>query len=592
MNLLLHGVMPDKMTIRNGDSLAVDWPEDPENPDQGVLFDAVVMNPPYSLKNWNRNELKVSDPRFEIAGVLPPNSKGDYAFLLHGLYHLGQQGTMAIVLPHGVLFRGASEGEIRKRLLEKNYIDTVIGLPSNLFTNTGIPVVVIILKKNREIGEPVLIIDASKNFIKVGKQNVLQEKDISKIVDVYVNREEVLGYSHLATREEIIENEYNLNIPRYIESLDEEISHDVDAHLYGGIPKKNIDDLKVIHKMVPEVLKKSMEEIREGYFKLNKSIEELTEEILKDENVLAKSMEIEEKTNEYISKYQSKLKEINSKAEATDISKDMLEEIKEMLMNFDNISVYDGYQIIAEIWNKNLRKDTELIAENNFYELGRKREPNLVTKGSGKNRRLEQEGWKGVLVPNELVKKHLFSEEREIIDSKKSELDELETKISELVEAAKEEDTDENLALYDVLKKNDEDEPMDSFESKALKEEIKNAEKGSMEYNLLKKVDKLLKEKSAVSKEIKESEQDLETTVQDRIENLTDSEIDFLVNEKWFGNTVCEMVKLVESPLKAELDTLKMLNERYSYTLSDIDEEIKNLETEFQELLSQLVVIE
>jgi type I restriction enzyme M protein len=162
MNLLLHGVRPERMTVRNGDTLAEDWPEDPERPNEGVLFDAVVMNPPYSVKNWNREDLKVSDPRFEIAGVLPPNSRGDYAFLLHGLYHLGPEGTMAIVLPHGVLFRGGTEGEIRKRLLDRDLIDTVIGLPEKLFTNTGIPVCVIILKKNRDLKDPVLMIDASK----------------------------------------------------------------------------------------------------------------------------------------------------------------------------------------------------------------------------------------------------------------------------------------------------------------------------------------------------------------------------------------------------------------------------------------------
>lgn len=147
MNLLLHGVRPDKMTIKNGDTLSHDWPEDPDRPNEGVQFDAVVMNPPYSAKKWNKSNLKVSDPRFEVAGILPPDSKGDFAFLLHGLFHLGTNGTMAIVLPHGVLFRGGAEGEIRERLLEKNYIDTIIGLPSNLFTNTSIPVAILVLKK-------------------------------------------------------------------------------------------------------------------------------------------------------------------------------------------------------------------------------------------------------------------------------------------------------------------------------------------------------------------------------------------------------------------------------------------------------------
>src|SRR5690625_458662 len=247
MNLLLHGVSPRRMTIRNGDTLAEDWPEDPERPNEGVLFDAVVMNPPYSLKNWNEHDLRVTDPRFEIAGVLPPDSKGDYAFLLHGLFHLGQEGTMAIVLPHGVLFRGGAEGEIRKRLIEKNYIDAVIGLPDKLFTNTGIPVTVMILKKNRPLNEPVLIIDASKSFVKEGKQNVLQEKDIAKIVDTYVERREERGYSHLATKNEIVENEYNLNIPRYIETIEEVFHHDFYDHFYVGIPLAQIEKLTVLH---------------------------------------------------------------------------------------------------------------------------------------------------------------------------------------------------------------------------------------------------------------------------------------------------------------------------------------------------------
>src|SRR5699024_11764299 len=143
------------------------------------------------------------DPRFEIAGVLPPDCKGDYAFLLHGLFHFGHEGTMTIVLPHGVLFRGGAEGEIRKRLLDKNQIDAVIGLPDKLFTNTGIPVTVIILKKNRALDAPVLMIDASKSFVKEGKQNVLQEKDISKIVETYIERTQEKGSSHKSSQREI-----------------------------------------------------------------------------------------------------------------------------------------------------------------------------------------------------------------------------------------------------------------------------------------------------------------------------------------------------------------------------------------------------
>ncbi|CUL07055.1 type I restriction-modification system subunit M [Listeria monocytogenes] len=590
MNLLLHGVRPEKMSVKNGDTLSEDWPEDPSRPAEGVLFDAVVMNPPYSLANWNKSNLKVSDPRFEIAGVLPPDSKGDFAFLLHGLYHLGQTGTMAIVLPHGVLFRGGTEGEIRKRLLNKNYIDTIIGLPGNLFTNTGIPVCVLILKKNRAISDPVLVIDASRNFIKVGKQNELQEKDIARIVDTYVERAEKAGYSHLASREEIIENDYNMNIPRYVESIDEEIPHDVDAHLYGGIPQANIDELKTLQTTVKNVLDNALKPIRDGYVQLEKPMDELTNEVLTDKNITTKSDIIREKSEAFIELYWKKLHEINNIVDVNSLMEEMLVNIKELLSSFDGIDVYDGYQVIAEVWKNSLTHDAELIAGGGFYTIGRTREPNMVTKGSGNKKREEQDGWVGAIVPNELIAKRLYSEELQIIEDKKARLTAVEAELSELVEAAKTEDSEENIALFESLKKNAEGEPQDSFESKTVKAELKKITKDSPSYKLLKKVDGLITEKSALGKEIKAKENELKEAVYERILVLTDEEIDELVFEKWFGTMVDDLVKLIELPLKKELDIIKQLHERYAETLDDIDQESKKLENELEKLMSELVV--
>ncbi|MEX6702323.1 type I restriction-modification system subunit M [Peribacillus frigoritolerans] len=589
MNLLLHGVRPEKMTIKNGDTLSQDWPEDPERPNEGVQFDAVVMNPPYSAKNWNKSELKVSDPRFADFGVLPPDSKGDFAFLLHGLFHLGINGTMAIVLPHGVLFRGSAEGEIRKRLLDKGRIDTIIGLPSNLFTNTGIPVVVMILKKNRDLGDPVLVIDASHSFIKVGKQNILQEKDIAKIVDTYSNRAEIPGYSHLATREEIIKNDYNMNIPRYVEADDSEIPHEVDAHLFGGIPQKNIEDLKILNSTVPDVLKSSLNTIRPGYVELVKTVDELRTEVLSDSRVVTMTQEVETKARDYVSKYWDILRNVDGSSNLTQLMDDMLVEVKEILSEFKYIDAYDGYQIIAEIWKNVLTHDTELIASSDFYTIGRTREPNLVTKGTGKNKREEQDGWVGSIVPNDLIAKRLYSTELEDIESEKSRVQEIDNELSELVEAAKVEDTDENNALYDVIKKNDEDEPQDSFESKSVIAEFKKATKGTIEYDLLKTVEKLMTEKSSLNKAIKVEEKALKEMIYERILNLNDEEIDSLVHEKWFGNTVHALVSLVAIPLKTELSTLEMLNKRYENTFSEIDTESRDLESMFESLMSELV---
>ncbi|MGX7349235.1 type I restriction-modification system subunit M [Dolosicoccus paucivorans] len=585
MNLLLHGVRPEKMTIKNGDTLAEDWPEDPERPNEGVQFDAVVMNPPYSLKGWNRFDLTVSDPRFEVAGVLPPPSRGDFAFLLHGLFHLGQEGTMAIVLPHGVLFRGGAEGEIRQRLLEKNYIDTVIGMPSSLFTNTGIPVTVMILKKNRALDEPVLMIDASKNFIKVGKQNVLEEKDIAKIVDTYTSRETIDGYSYNVSREEIIENEYNLNIPRYVVQPDEEIPHDVDAHLYGGIPKENIENLHVLNEVAPTILRGALEEIRPNYFELNQEIDKLTESVLNSEEMKEKATEMTERINAYINHYWPIIKQVDDPAEVRPLMEEMLAEIKEILTNFKHLNVYDGYQLVAELWENYLTEDVEKISAGDFYELGRTREPNIVTKGTGKNKREEQDGWIGTLVPTNLIRQELYAEEAKLIEEIEAEIGEVESALDELVESAQVEDSDENEVLGESLNTS-----KNSFIVGSIRKEMKNYEEDTEEYELIQKVLELLSKRTEMTRTRREKTKTLDERVQNHILELTNEEIDQLVYKKWFGDLVENMTRLIEVPLKEELDIIKELNERYKDTLDDLDAEYKELEASFKEMVSQLVV--
>ncbi len=591
MNLLLHGVRPEKMKIKNGDTLGNDWPEDPENPNEGVQFDAVVMNPPYSAANWNKAGLKVSDPRFEIGGALPPDSKGDYAFLLHGLYHLGTNGTMAIVLPHGVLFRGSSEGEIRKKLIDKNQIDAVIGLPSNLFTNTGIPVAIIILKKNRKLSDPVLMIDASNNFIKVGKQNVLQEKDIAKIVDVYISKEEIAGFSHLASLKEIIQNEYNMNIPRYVQSIEEDIAHDVDAHLFGGIPRRNIDELKILHELVPDVLEQGIEEIRPAYMRLKTSIKEMTDKVLKHENILSLSNELEIKITEYIGKFWNELKSVMKGSNLTELEERMLNDIKELLKEFDYVDVYTGYQIIAEIWKNSLFHDIELIENEGFYNVGRMREPNIVTRGTGKSKREEQDGWNGRIIPNQLIAQFLYSEELKVLDNKRNKIQEAEMELAELVESAKVEDSEEYEALFEAIKKDKDDEPTDSFDKSSLSSELKGTHEKSEKYKLLKKVDNLLTTSTTLTKVLKNEEKELWDAVQERIEKLTDDEIGKLVYHKWFGKTVNDIVELMQVSVKSELSILQKLEERYSDTLDGIDEKIEKLLLDFEALKDDLVMV-
>ena len=227
MNLVMKGCKPGQIYTRNGDTLEDDWPYfDDTVKYEPVFVDAVVSNPPYSLR-WEPDN-KESDPRFKGYG-LAPKSKADYAFLLHSLYHLKPDGVMGIVLPHGVLFRGGTEGAIRKQLIENNQIETIIGLPSNLFYNTPIPTLIMILRKNRVNDDSVLFVDASKEYKSEKKQNVLEESNLKKIFEAVVARKDIDKFAHLASKDEIIKNDYNLNIPRYVDTFEEEEEIDIQA---------------------------------------------------------------------------------------------------------------------------------------------------------------------------------------------------------------------------------------------------------------------------------------------------------------------------------------------------------------------------
>lgn len=248
MNMFLHGVVPENQKLRNGDTLDADWPTDEE-----TNFDMVLMNPPYSAK-WSAALGFLQDERFSDFGVLAPKSKADYAFLLHGLYHLKNNGTMAIVLPHGVLFRGASEGKIREKLLRSGNIYAVIGLPANLFYNTAIPTCIVVLKKHRD-GRDVLFIDASKKFNKGKKQNEMTDEHIESVIDLYMKRKTIDKESYLASFEDIEKNDFNLNIPRYVDNFEKEEPVDINALLTemkrtdAEIQKVQNDFVSLLHEL-------------------------------------------------------------------------------------------------------------------------------------------------------------------------------------------------------------------------------------------------------------------------------------------------------------------------------------------------------
>lgn len=246
MNMFLHGIVPENQKLRNGDTLDGDWPTEEETD-----FNMVLMNPPYSAK-WSAATGFLQDERFSDYGVLAPKSKADYAFLLHGLYHLKNNGTMAIVLPHGVLFRGAAEGKIREKLLRSGNIYAVIGLPSNLFYNTSIPTCIIVLKKHRD-GRDVLFIDASKKFEKGKKQNAMTDEHIDSVLELYSKRETVEKESYLASFEDIEKNDFNLNIPRYVDNFEQEEEIDINDLL--SEMKKTDEEIEQVQKEFVSLMK-------------------------------------------------------------------------------------------------------------------------------------------------------------------------------------------------------------------------------------------------------------------------------------------------------------------------------------------------
>lgn len=246
MNMLLHGVEYDRFDIQNEDTIA-----EPQH--LGEKFEIVVANPPYS-STWSQDSKFEQDERFSGYGKLAPKSRADYVFVQHMIHHLADNGTMAVVLPHGVLFRGGAEENIRKHLIkDKNYLDAVIGLPDNLFYGTGIPTCILVYKKNRPLDNTVLFIDASKGFEKVGNKNMLRDEDIERIVTTYESRDEIDKYSHNASIEEIEENDYNLNIPRYVDTFEPEPR--IDLNLVN-------EEIKDIKEKIDEV-----DQELEEYFK-------------------------------------------------------------------------------------------------------------------------------------------------------------------------------------------------------------------------------------------------------------------------------------------------------------------------------------
>ena len=580
MNLVMRGIRPDNIVTRNGDTLEEDWPffdeNDPVNTYNPLYVDSVVSNPPYS-QAWDPSN-KEHDPRYSRFG-LAPKGKADYAFLLHDLFHIKPDGIMTIVLPHGVLFRGGEEGQIRKNLIENNHIDTIIGLPANIFFGTGIPTIIIVLKQKRE-NTDTLIIDASKGFIKEGKNNKLRASDIKRIVDAVMNRESIDKFSRLVSREEIRSNDYNLNIPRYVDSSEPAETWDLYASMFGGIPMTEIDGLEEYWKAFPTLKSALFTNSDIPYVEL------ATEDI---KNTIKNHADIKTFENAFKDAFADfhlyLKKEWIEKMEHVEISKSenvISENIFKRLYQVPLIDKYEAYQILDDEWGK-IAVDLEIIQTEGFAAT-KKVDPNLVTKKKDGKEQEIQDGWVGRVIPFELVQKELLSDRYKELRKKEARLAEIPSLYEEIIEDMTEEEKDGQ-----VLNDNN-----DAFIPKEVTKKLKELKKEAPTEEVKSFIDKLdryerlSKEEKDLKKEIKSETAKLHMLTKETIENLTDSMVCELLDKKWIGNLLESINKLPDTIVDNLVSKIQALVSKYKTTYFELEKEIKETEMKLASMIDEL----
>ena len=580
MNLVMRGILPDNIVTRNGDTLEDDWPyfddADPVGTYEPLYVDAVVSNPPYSQR-WDP-EGKESDPRYARYGIAP-KSKADYAFLLHDLYHLKPEGIMTIVLPHGVLFRGGEEGEIRKNLVEQNNLDTIIGLPANIFFGTGIPTIILVLRQKRE-NTDIMIVDASKGFVKEGKNNKLRACDIRKIVDTVTGRLDIPGYARKVSREEIRDNDYNLNIPRYVDSSEPVESWDIYASMFGGIPENELAKLADYWREFPSLKQELF--VADGAYAQVKA-EDLKVAISENRDVVQFRRRYEDAFSNLKSALSVKLID---QAESLSIVKTEEEITTDLLNKFETIPLVDKYEAyeIFHTGYEQISGDLEII-QSEGWDAARQVDPNMVLKKKNGREAEVQEGWKGHLLPFALVQKILLADELGGLESKKSKMQGIPAELDSILEELTEEEKE---TISEAL--NDTNE---AFVVKNVAGVLKNLKQDKTEENreLISKLQQVLelsKEEKQLKSEIKAEEENLHLKTKEVIEGLSDSNLRELLQMKWIVPICDELMQLPIHCLERLQKEISALAAKYEDTYENIETEIRAAEDSLAQMLSEL----
>lgn len=579
MNLVMRGIRPGNIDTRCADSLGEDWPIEKTGPNAGrpLYVDAVVSNPPYS-QHWDPSDAEM-DARFKDYGVAP-KSKADYAFLLHELHHLKPDGILTIVLPHGVLFRGDpeddGEGKIRKKLIEKNQIDWIIGLPANIFFGTGIPTLIMVLKQHRQ-NDDVLIIDASKGFVKDGKNNKLRDCDIKRIADTVRLRSDEPGFSRKVSRETIRENNYNLNIPRYVDSSEAPEQYDIYATMFGGIPNSEIELLNKYWEALPSLRRDLFQPANDKPYSVI-TTDDVSTAIANDEDTaklregFAKAFDgFAEELHRRLIINVANVKELKERYEIAD-------DIFQRLEDIPLIDRYAAYQAMSNGW-QTIANDIETLQTDGIdaarvvetaYKLVKKGDEDIEV----------PDGLKGRIIPFSLVQQVKFQAELQAINDKEARGEEIESEINELVDGFTDEESQEYMEGDDNPKL---DKAKIKKDAKAKGDDIDPDTKEK-----LKQFVKLWDEQSKLNKAIKEEKLTLIDKTKEAIENLTDQEVEQFLHMKWID----PMLEGINGTLTAVLSELEKqittLSRKYATSYSDLTEQLATAQTELSALVADL----
>lgn len=580
LNMWLHG--EPTAVIKKGQSTL----SNPLFTDNGALktFDYVVANPPFSDKKWRFGFEPENDiyGRFDGFGI-PPTKNGDYAFLLHIVKSLKSTGKGACVLPHGVLFRGNAEAEIRTNLIKRGYIKAIIGLPANLFYGTGIPACIVVIdKEGASDRKGIFMIDASKGFIKDGNKNRLREQDIRKIIDVWKDHLEIPKFSHFATNEEIEKNEYNLNLPRYIDTSEPEDLQDIEAHLKGGIPEHDIELLSDFWEVCPS-LKHSLfaQTKRPGYFEMSVSADDVRNTIFEHGEFTRFKNNIQSIFDDWRGIKTAYLKNLDKtthpKAVIAQLSNGLLARFADIHL----IDKYDVYQHLMNYWEEILQDDVHIITTDEWKAGNEVIRLQKETKGKKKDV-AGLAGLEGRLIPTSLIIKTYFKAEQEALDALQSELEQAGAEMEEM----KEEHGGEEGLLESVV---NEKGNITKGDLKARMKEIKGDSEFADELALLEKYSELLDKEAYAKAKIKTAEAELEKKVIAKYPTLSIDEIKTLVIErKWMDELQTRIMSEVDRTAQTLAGRIKELAERYSETLPEIEEETKALTAKVDEHLAQM----